>query len=61
MRYRLRTLLIILGIGPPTLASVWLIRADSNLEPIAALTFWVLFVGMITVLIDASLFRKWGP
>ena len=63
MRYRLRTLLIVLALGPPLLACLWWNRDGFILETIAAWPFWGFVVGMIAVLIDVvpSLFRKWGP
>jgi hypothetical protein len=41
MRYRLRTLLILLTVGPPVIAALW----RSGLLP-GAITIWIYFVAL---------------
>jgi hypothetical protein len=44
MRYSLRTLLIILALGPPILAVAWWLRGEL-LQMAVAAVFWALLVG----------------
>ena len=60
MRFRLRTLLIILAIGPPLVAWLFWIGADLglfnvDLDPITALAiaFWVLGGALFYTLVDS--------
>jgi hypothetical protein len=46
MRYRLRTLLIVLALGPPMLALAWWLRVEL-LQMTVAAVFWALLVGVL--------------
>ena len=60
MRFRLRTLLIPLAVGPPLLALAWALRGDFDLETAGAMAFSAVVVGMCAVLLDVVpwLFRE---
>ena len=47
MRYRLRTLMIVLAVGPPKLAAMWLYR-DKN--AIVLFGVWAIVAGVAAVL-----------
>ena len=53
MRYRLRTLLILLAVGPPILAGLWLIRADFDLETAIAIPFLGLSAAVIYAIVSS--------
>jgi len=52
MRYRLRTLLILLAIGPPVLAVTWMVGRGGSVHPVLLVA--VIYMSLVVMLLVAS-------